>query len=250
MLAKSARSLFVALALTVFVSSAAASPVLIDSFNDNPAGPNYPFNAGVTGLSNASTSDSGLSPTETLFGYRHGAVYCDGPNPAGSFGSADLIVVGGRLALGTNSAISPYVAEWMVSYYDDKTWGPVDLVDDDGAPNAGLLIDFLSADADCSVAIYVRGPGTTHAASAKTPKIPVASSAGPLTVFVPFSAFTILEKTTSFDFTNVYSVQLWVYGQENGDYQLDNFRADVPEPASLTLLAVGAGMLLRRRKRH
>lgn len=125
----------------------------------------------------------------------------------------------------------------------------MDLIDDDGNPNTGFRIDFLSGEYDCRIEFRVWEPGVYIPPAVKSPEILVAASPNPQSIFVPFAQFTQTQGTTPFDWTNVYSIQFTVYSAPDGDYEIDNMSVGVPEPATLLVVAAGAAGMLRRRKR-
>ena len=139
MLSLQVRSTIVAFMLVLLGSAVQASPITIDTFNDAPNLTGYPQHVGVFGLGYDGNDMFGLDPANTVSGHRYGWVDTN-DNPDGSYGSADLIVAGGKLGLGTNSVVSPYTAEWGVSWHDGigPSGGILDLIDDDGSPNTGV----------------------------------------------------------------------------------------------------------------
>ena len=254
MLTKYARFSFVAAALAVFVSSASASPVMIDSFNDIGHTQGYsPHYVSMHTLDNDPASHSqgvtGLNPADTIWGSRHAYVEQDQTSPVPGFGSADLLVIGGKLALGTNTALAPFAAKWSVSWTSPTMNSGVDLINDDGTPNTGFLIDFVSAEYDCRLALTVFEGGPQPFGRASTPEISVAASSSSQGVFVPFSDFTILKYTTSLDWTNVVLIGLSIHGAEDGDYEIDRIVTNAPEPGTMTLVVVGGIALIRRRRK-
>ncbi len=253
MLSLQVRSTIVATILFLVGSAVQASPINIDTFNDDPSLTGYPQHVGVFGLGFDESDMFGLDPANTLSGHRYAKVDTY-DNPEGSYGSADLIVAGGKLGLGTNSVVSPYRAEWGVNWYGiGPSGGSLDLIDDDGTPNTGFLIDFLSAEYEYRLVLSVAQLGETRAPRAWTNEILLPVNPNPHTVFVPFLEFTNLERTTLFDWTEVYYAKVRIYGAEDGDYELDAIRVGVPEPATLFVLAaMGLAMLFRptaKRKR-
>ena len=143
--------------------------------------------------------------------------------------------------------MSPYVADWRIHWYN--TNNNIDVIDDDGAPNTGLAVEFLATEYDCDMVLQLTGQGTTRASWIETLPISVSASPNPQTVFVPFSQFTESRYTWPFNLSAVAGVGLSVYGAEDGDYALDELRVDVPEPATMTLLAFGGLLLMRRRRK-
>ena len=248
------RSLLVVVVLGLFVSSVTGSSITIDTFNDDPGVSGYPQHAGIFGTGSEGDFISGLNPAETIFANRGVAVFS--AQPAGGYGSADIIVAGGplgKLGLGTNTVVSPYTAGWRVYWSAPGHPGHpdeiVDLIDDDGTPNTGFRVDFLSAEYDCNIVLTVSQPGLTQPPMAWTPDILVTASPNPQSVFVPFTQFTNRQGTDPFDWTNVYAIKMEIYGAPDGDYEIDTVTVGVPEPASITLMAAGVGLLVRRRRR-
>jgi len=246
------RSLLVMVVLGLFVSSVAGSQITIDTFNDDPGITGYPQHAGIFGSGTEINYISGLNPAETIFARRDVTVYS--AQPVGGYGSADIIVAGGKLGLGTNTVVSPYTAGWRVQWRapgpPHRPYEVADLIDDDGTPNTGFRVDFLSAEYDCHIVLAVSQPELNQPPTAGTPNILVTGSPSPQSVFVPFTQFTNLQNTNSFDWTNVSVIEMEIYGAPDGDYEIDTVTVGVPEPASITLVAVGIGLLIRRRRKN
>ncbi len=244
------RSLLVVLILGVFVSSVTGSPITIDTFNDDPGMIGYPQHVGIFGLAIEHNAISGLNRAETIFGRRMITVLSASTT---GYGSADIIVAGGKLGMGTNTVVSPYTAGWRVSWMAP---GPphrpdeiADLIDDDGNPNTGFWVDFLSAEYDCHLVLKVGQPRLTRPPRAWTDDILVRGNPNPQRVFVPFTLFTNRQGSSPFDWTGVSVIQMEIYGAPDGDYEIDTVSVGVPEPASITLIAAGLGLLLQRRRR-
>jgi len=151
---------------------------------------------------------------------------------------------------------STYAGEWKLLHgpYNDIRMGK-DLI---SGGNTGLVIDLISAEyeftLDVQVAVftldlqvgvaplidpylYAWSPATTYPADPQ-----------PHSIFVPFSAFT---QDPGFTFTDVDLLTFTFSGAEDGDYVIDEIRADVPEPATLALVVAGAAAMIgRRRKLH
>jgi hypothetical protein len=241
------RSLLVAAFVGIFCSMAAGAPIIIDSFNDAPTVTGYPQHVGVFGRDYATSEITLLEYADTYVGARHVSVDTTAEiNPEGSYGSADMIVAGGKLGLGTNSVVSPYTAKWGVNW----NWGyhhrAVNLIGD-GAPNTRFVLEFLSAEYDCQIQMSVGNSAGSHSPAVMTELILVPASSSPQTVYVPFSAFTIPRNSTPVSWTGVHYTDLYIFGAEDGDYELDNVSVRAPEPATMTLLAIGGLALLRRR---
>ena len=228
-----ARTSLIALALMIFVSSAGASPIVIDTFDSGDVG------FGIFGIDSDLSQTTGLPTSETIGGDRD--IYITTLDTSGA-GSADAIVAGGKIGLGTNTVVAPYKAKWKLAYKYDLN---ADLIDDDGAPNTGLLLEFVSAEHEYDLYVKAWGPGFNPTEFA-TITVSKPANTSPHDVFLPYDQFT---KTAGFTFTDVGSLDIWVYGVADGDYELDHISSNIPEPGTLVLLTLGAGFMLRRRRR-
>lgn len=227
-----ARTPLIALALMVCASSAVASPINIDTFDSGDVA------FGVFGLNSDFRFVGSLPALETIGEGRFLEVDTTGTT---GMGSADAIVAGGKISLGTNTAILPYSALWELHY---TKYLNADLVDDDGAPNTGILFEFVSAEHEYELTVKLWGDGVPPEFAVISKSLPANTS--PHDVFLPFAQFTT---PAGFAFTHVDQIQVELRGVADGDYELDRISANVPEPGTLILLTAGAGFVLRRRRR-
>ena len=241
------RSLLVVLTLSFIISSVMGSPIIIDTFNDSPGFPtDYPVHLGLFGSGFEEAVVDGLDPAETIFGRREVAALSLSTT---GYGSTDLVIAGGKLGLGTNTVVSPYDSGWHLIWQNSDIFISVDLIDDDGTPNTGFLVDFISAEYDCEITFRVEGT-LAHGGVGYSNPILVPANPNPHTVFVPFSQFvgdTIIRPMV--DWGKVGAIHLGISGAEDGDYEIDAITVGVPEPASMLLLVSGAGLLLNRNRR-
>ncbi len=235
MLTRAAR-LAGAAAVGLLVSAAHGSPVNIDTFDLGS------LNGYIFGTTSASFSETIADPNQTLRGRR--GVDIDASAASGD-GTANFMVTGGRLAMGTNTAIPPYAARWLMGYgsYPYR----VDLIDDDGAPNTGLLLEFVSAeyDYDLNVRLHMVVPIGGHPGYSATISRTLPANLNPHQVFLPFSQFTV---DPNFGFEWVQFIGVTIVGAPDGDYKLDRISANVPEPSCAVLLALGLVALKLRRR--
>jgi hypothetical protein len=228
-----ARTSLILLALTVCASSVVASPINIDTFDSGDTA------FGIFGITSDFDIKTPLPAAETISEDR--MIFVDTTGTTG-MGSADAIVAGGKLSLGTNTAILPYSATWLLHY---GKYLNADLVDDDGAPNTGILVEFVSAEHEYELIVRAWGDGVPPEFATISRSLPANTS--PHDVFLPFNQFTT---PTGFTFTEVDQLEVELRGVADGDYELDRISANVPEPGTLILLTAGAGFVVRRRRRR
>lgn len=233
MLANGVRSSIVVGALIALACPAVGSPVNIDTFDIGS------IRFGVFGATTDYRSEAVADATQTMQGSRDVSI---NTLAATGDGSADAMITGGKLALGTNTAVSPFTAKWTTSY----GYGPqVDFVNDDGTPNTGILLEFLSAEYGYALNVRLSGPGNPAHRPWATLSVTRPGNPNPHTVFLPFAQFNA---DPGFTFTDVRIAGFTITGGEDGDYELDRISANVPEPTTLALTIAGAAFLLRRRR--
>lgn len=122
----------------------------------------------------------------------------------------------------------------------------VDLTD--GGTNGVLVITFLTADLAGTVKVDLE----TYGASAKSTWIgPTPSGVfnTPTDMIIPLFGPGWTDDTLPADRTNIDTITILLDGAPNGDYAIDEIYVDVPEPASLALLSIGALAMLKRRRK-
>jgi len=234
MIAQGKRCLAVGTVIALVASAGSAAPVMIDTFDSGS------LSDAIFGYT-SSTKDEAASGI--IDGWREVTVSGLG---SGGGGSVSYGIAQGRIGLYTGTVQSTYTGQWKLLYgpYNDIRMGK-DLI---SGGNTALVIDLISAEYEFALDVqvvvaplmgpnlYASSPATTYPANPQ-----------PHSIFVPFSAFT---QDPGFTFTQVDFLTFTFSGAENGDYVLEEIRADVPEPGTLLLLAVGGLLvLLRRRKR-
>jgi hypothetical protein len=215
--------------LCLLAGSAAAAPVNIDTFNLGSAPVAVSTGAPVTG------AEAIADPAQTIGGVRSFSVAGQG----GGTGVSTLSVVAGRAGLGTLTIVAPYNGQWLFQYGYTVNGTPSDLnadLIDGGVPNTGLLIKMVSAEYEYNLDISVTTNGVSSSFGLVHP-----ADLNPHDVFVPFGSFS------GVNFHDIDQIGVMWTGRTNGDYVVDAILADVPEPASLLLLACAAAVGLRRR---
>jgi len=220
-----------AAAVCLLAGAAVAVPVNIDTFNLGSAPVAVSTGAPVAG------GEVIADPTQTIGGVRRSSVAGQG---AGA-GVSTLFVVAGQAGLGTVTIVPPYSGQWMFEYGYTMNGAPSDLNADlaNGVvPNTGLLIKMISAEYEYNLDLTLTTNGVSSTAGVLCP-----ANLSPHDVFVPFSSFSGINPH------DIDQISVKWTGRANGDYVVDWILADVPEPASMLLLACAAAIGLRRRPR-
>ncbi len=235
MIAQGKRCLAVGTVIALVASAGSAAPVIIDTFDSGS------LSDAIFGYM---SQTKGEAAAGIIDGWREVTVSGLG---SGGGGSVSYGIAQGRIGLYTGTVESTYTGEWKLLYgpYNDIRMGK-DLI---SGGNTGLVIDLISAEYEFTLDVqvvvaplmgphlYASSPATTYPANPQ-----------PHSIFVPFSAFT---QDPGFTFTQVDFLTFTFSGAEDGDYVIDEIRADVPEPATLALMAAGAAAMIgRRRKLH
>ncbi len=213
----------------LLAAAAAAAPVNIDTFNLGTAPVAVSTGAPVTG------GEAIADPAQTIGGVRRFSVAGQG---AGA-GVSTLSVVAGQAGLGTVTIVAPYSSQWVFQYGYTVNGTPSDLNADlaDGVvPNTGVLIKMISAEYEYNLDLTLTTNGVSSTASLLRP-----ANMNPHDVFVPFGSFSGVNPH------DIDQISVKWTGRANGDYVADWILADVPEPASMLLLACAAAIGLRRR---
>lgn len=217
--------------LSHFVSISSASPINIDTFNFG--------SLVVVAFGNTAESSGVVLADEIIGGQREVSI-----NTMGSSGNgiASAAVGDGSLGLGTHTFTSTFSAWFAIEYICDPM---VDLLDDDGAPNTGMLFDFVTADHDfdLQVDLYSQSPSAGPTVKASIFRN-FSANENAHQVFLPFAEFV---EDAGFDIQSIQMIEIQLIGRDNGDYTLDNISVGVPEPASMSLLVLG-GLLMGRRR--
>lgn len=127
-----------------------ASPVNIDTFDSSNLQPVLYFGPAVAG------TDSPLPLLETIGGARDYSVTGTG----GGVGMATMWINSGQAGLGTITMRLPFSGQWSFAYGSGADLN-ADLVNNDGAPNSGLLIEMISAEYNYTVDVAVTSNGST-----------------------------------------------------------------------------------------
>lgn len=250
---KTWRSVLLALVLVVVAVSAQAD-IMIDSFDDmfpqqtitdvfgtdtlpmlSVADPAYIS----TGLVN-STSQSGLAH---VLGTNRVATLSADPSDPGAYGH-DAIVYGSRLVM--NNGASGLSARLLLEY---GVGAPLDM-DFASVGAHAFALEVYSSDLDnrtppvivaCPITV-TSGLGTAQEATATADLMVSAEGWARL----PFASFP----TIDFSDVDLITLDLNMNGVYGFDGSFATFQADVPEPATLSLLAVGgvAAAALRRKR--
>lgn len=215
----------------LLAGTATAIPVNIDTFDLGAA------QGAAFGTSPATGAESIADTSQTIGGVRSFAIVGQGPGT----GVTTLAVLSGRAGLGTLSIVAPYNGLWTLGYGYALNSSPsdlnADLVTSVGAPNTGVLIKMVSAEYAYNLDLTLVTNGSGSTASLLLPANPNAHD-----VFVPFSSFS------GVNFHDIDQINVQLRGRPDGDYVIDAISASVPEPVSMSLLAIGGMLALRRRR--
>lgn len=215
---------------STLVGTALAAPINIDTFDLGSAQAVAMSGPATTG------AESITDTSQTIGGVRHYSVAGLG---TGGAGMATLVVAADRLGLGTLTIAAPYAAQWTLRYGYTPSLTPNDMnADLVGTGNSDLRIDMLFAEYAYDLAVSLVSNG--HSVTTQLLSLPAHASAQP--VWIPFSSFA------GIDPHDVDQIAVQWTGQPNGDYIINAIVADVPEPATLMLLASGALLALYRRR--
>ncbi len=218
----------------VLAGTAAAIPVNIDTFDLGGA------QVAVFGASSSTGAEPIADTSQTIGGVRSYVVAGQGPGT----GVTTLAVLGGRAGLGTLTMVSPYIGQWTLKYGYMLNGTPSDLnanlVSSSGAPNTGILIQMVSAEYAYNLDLTLISNGISRTASLVEP-----ANMNPHNVFVPFSTPSL----NGVSFSDIDQISVRLTGLPDGDYNIDAISANVPEPASIALLAVSGLLAVRRRRR-
>jgi len=180
-------------------------------------------------------------------------VMMDDPGPVSATGS-----VGGGLngsyVFGTVRAGAKATLQYD-GFDADQPDAPASLVNAQALPhinlaaggNLGVRLDFASIEAGLGTALSVVIVVTSTSGSA-TFENGIPQNPSPTSYFVPFAAFT---ETALFTWADVTSLQFTFNGSgvPDVDFELDQIVADIPEPSIVALMAGGAVLGFRFRRR-
>ena len=241
----------------LFASSAAAGPVVIDTFDVGSGVVTLPSGSAIT----KSLRQDGLDPDQVLGGSRTLRVVAQPPRQdslTGILVDADAGVA--RALLDPSPSLTLASQSAGVNYRVD---GGADLTG--GGTNDRLRLEILEISADARLRLYLEEPGVDGAeVAARYTNLTPAGDLIPLapgTLDVPFADLAIdggPNDSGVFDFGAVTIVSLTVtYGDDGPSppppapvtLTLGSITV-VPEPAAASLAALAGGLLLRRGRRR
>ncbi len=232
MLAPGKPGLSAAALIALMASVASAAPMIIDDFNSGS------LSDAIFGYTSRTKDEAAAG---IIDGWRQMSIAGLG---AGGGGSVSYGIAQGRIGLYTGTIAPTYTGGWELLYGPHNDIRMVkDLI---GGGNTGIVIDMISAEYAFTLSVRaVVAPLIAPYKYATLPQTAYPANSQPHSLFLPFSTFAL---DPGFSWTEVDYPTFTFRGEADGDYVIDEIRADVPEPASAALLLVAGLALIRQRK--